>query len=199
MKILKYSGKLILTFIATSVIAFITMFMCLSADIEVAIKIIVGVFFAVFIMYMAWSSAVLSGEEDTKNKVYRPYKGFLAGLIAMTPVLIIAVAHMLLTFKGWNGENRIIADGVYMILYLLFISFTPILSLFVSFNPSFTVDFAQPAITLLDNITTPNAVSAPLFFIPIILFITVAGLGYIYGHKERYSLLDVVRKIKNNN
>ena len=69
--IFKLSGKLILTFIATSVIAFITMMMCLGANIELAIKIAIGIVFIVFIYYMAWNSALISGEEDTKNKKYK--------------------------------------------------------------------------------------------------------------------------------
>ena len=194
----KYCGKLILTFIATSVVAFITMLMCLSANIELSIKIIVALVFVAFIMYMAWSSSVIQGEEDTKTKKYLPYKGFLSGFCAMLPMILSTIFYLILTFKGWDGANRVIADGFYMILYLVFISFTPVLSLFVPYNPAFTVDFAQPAITVLDNITTPNAVSGPLFFVPIIMFIAFAGLGYIFGHIERASLLDVVKKIKNN-
>lgn len=194
----KFSGKLILTFIATSLVAFITMMMCLSANIELAIKIVVGCLFIVFIYYMAWSSSVISGEEDAKYKRYKNYKGFLAGFVAMIPAIILSVLYLALTFKGWEGQNRVIADGVYMLLYLLFLSFTPILSLFVPYNSAFTIDFAQPAITILDNISTPNAVAAPMFFIPIIIFIIVSGIGYIFGHNERKSLADVVNKLKNN-
>ena len=87
----KLSGKLILTFLATSVIAFITMMMCLGANIELAIKIVVGCLFIVFIYYMAWSGALISGEEDTKNHTYKTYKGFLSALVAMTPALMIAI------------------------------------------------------------------------------------------------------------
>lgn len=194
----KLSGKLILTFIATSLIAFITMMMCLSANIELVIKIVIGCLFIVFIYYMAWSSSLISGEEDTKIKKYKAYKGFLSGFIAMLPAIILSIMYLCVTFKGWDGQNRVLADGIYMILYLMFLSFSPILSLFVPYNPAFTVDFAQPAITILDNITTPNAVAAPMFFIPIIIFIIVSGMGYIFGHKERSSLIAVVNKIKNN-
>ncbi len=195
---LKFSGKLILTFFATSLVAFITMIMCLSANIELAIKIIIGFVFIVFIYYLAWSSSLINGEEDTKNKRYKVYKGFAAGFVAMLPAIILSIIYLLLTFHGWDGQNRVIADGVYMILYLMFLSFSPVLSLMVPYNPAFTVDFAQPAITVLNNITTPNAVAAPMFFIPIILFIIVSGCGYIFGHNERKSLIDVVNKIKNN-
>lgn len=194
----KLTGKLILTFIATSVIAFITMMMCLGANIEFAIKIAVGCLFIVFIYYVAWNGSLISGEEDTKNHIYKPYKGFFSALLAMTPALIIAILYCIVSYRGWDGQNRVLADGFYMILYLTFLSFTPILSLLVPYNPAFTVDFAQPSIAILNNISTPNAVSALLFFVPIILFIVIAGVGYIFGHKERLSLTEVVKKIKNN-
>ncbi len=196
--IFKLTGKLILTFIATSVIAFITMMMCLGADIELAIKIAVGILFIVFIYYMAWSGSLMSGEEDTKNKNYRAYKGFVSAMIAMLPAIILTICYLFVSFKGWDGQLRVVADGIYMILYLMFLSFSPILSLMVSYNPAFTIDFAQPAIAVLNNISTPNAVSAPLFFIPIVIFIIVSGAGYIFGHKERISLTSVVNKLKNN-
>lgn len=196
--IFKLSGKLVLTFIATSAIAFITMMMCLSANVETTIKIAIGALFIVFINYMAWSSSVISGEEDTKNNRYKPYKGFLSASISMLPLLIVALIYLFVSFNGWDGSNRVLADGLYMILYLFFLSFTPLLSLFVPSNPAFTIDFAQPAISSLDNVAVPNAVSAPLFFIPIIVFIVVAGIGYCIGHKERKRLADVVKKLKNN-
>ena len=196
--ILKLSGKLILTFIATSVIAFITMMMCLGANIELAIKIAVGALFIVFIYYMAWNGSLVSGEEDTKNKKYKAYKGFISAFIAMLPALILAFVYLFISFKGWDGQTRVLADGIYMILYLMFLSFSPVLSLMVPYNPAFTIDFAQPAIAVLNNISTPNAVGAPLFFIPVIVFVIIAGVGYIFGHKERVSLLSAVNKIKNN-
>lgn len=196
--IFKLSGKLLMTFIATGAIAFVTMMMCLSANVETAIKIAVGALFIVFIYYMAWSSSSISGEEDTKGNRYKPYKGFVSASITMLPAFIIAVIYLIATFHGWDGTNRAFADGLYMILYLLFLSFTPLLSLFVPSNPAFTIDFAQPAISSLDNIAVPNAVSAPLFFIPILVFVVVAGIGYMMGHKERVRMADVVKRIKNN-
>ena len=96
--ILKLSGKLILTFIATSVVAFITMMMCLSANIELAIKIAAGVLFIIFINYMAWNSSLISGEEDTKNKKYKAYKGFVSAFIAMLPAIILAVLYLSVSF-----------------------------------------------------------------------------------------------------
>ena len=115
----------------------------------------------------------------------------------MLPALILAVAYMMISFNGWMSEKRALADGLYMILYLIFLSYTPMLSAFVPFNPAFSVDFAQPAITVLKNITTPNAVFAPMYLIPIFLFIFVVGFGYVLGHKERAKLAEVVKKIKN--
>ncbi|MBE7091719.1 MAG: hypothetical protein E7365_00855 [Clostridiales bacterium] len=195
---LKFILKLFLTFVATSVIAFISMMMCLSADIDFSIKMIFGLFFIAFILYLAFNAGRNKGEDDTKNNVYKSYKGLLASFLTMIPAIVLTILYMALTYKGWNGDNRIIADMVYMILYLIFLSFTPVLSSFVSFNPAFSIDFAQPAITILKNITTPNAVFAPMFFIPAILFIVAVSFGYFYGHKDRKLLKETVNKLKNN-
>lgn len=195
---LKFVLKLFLTFIATSVIAFISMMMCLSAEIDFSIKLIFGVFFVAFILYLAFNSGRNKGEEDSKNNYYKSYKGALAAGITMLPAIILTVVYLFLTYKGWDGENRVAADMVYMALYLIFLSFTPTLSAFASFNPAFSIDFAQPAITVLKNISTPNAVFVPMFFIPILLFILAVSFGYFYGHKERKTLKDAVNKLKSN-
>ncbi len=194
--ILKISIKLLLSFIATSVIAFISMLMCLSASVDFFIKVLLGLLFIFFILYLAFNVARNRGEEDSKTNKFSKKNGFVAAAICMLPAIIVIVLYMFLTFKGWDGANRTLADGVYIILYLTFLAFTPVLSIFTSFNPAFSIDFAQPAITVLKNITTPNAVFAPLYFIPVVLFILAAGFGYLYGHKERSSLVDSLNKVK---
>lgn len=194
---LKFTLKLFLTFIATSVIAFISMMMCLSAEIDFSIKLLFGLFFIAFILYLAFNAGRNKGEDDTKNHTYKGYKGFLASFVTMLPALILTIVYLFLTFKGWDGERRVSADMVYLVLYLIFLSFTPVLSTFVPFNPAFSIDFAQPAITILKNITTPNAVFGPLYFIPVILFVIAVSFGYYLGHKERNDLKEVVNKIKN--
>ncbi len=195
---LKFTLKLFLIFIATSVIAFISMMMCLSAEVDFTIKLILGLFFVAFILYLAFNAGRNKGEDDTKQNIYKKYKGFLASSLTMIPALILTIVYLCLTYKGWDGVNRVSADMVYMALYLIFLSFTPALSMFTSFNPAFSIDFAQPTITILKNITTPNAVFGPMFFIPIILFVLAVSFGYFYGHKDRKSLKDTVNKLKNN-
>lgn len=193
---LKFTLKLFLTFVATSVIAFISMMMCLSAEIGFSIKLLFGIFFVAFILYLAFNAGRNKGEDDTKNHTYKGYKGFFASLTTMVPAIILIIVYLFLTFKGWNGENRASADMVYLVLYLAFLSFSPVLSIMMPFNPAFSIDFAQPAITILKNITTPNAVYGPLFFIPVALFIAAVSFGYYLGHKERKDLKEVVNKIK---
>ncbi len=195
---LGFSGKLFLVFFATSVVSFVSMLMCLSADMGIAFKVFVGMLFGFFIMFLAWSNALERGEKDTRDKAYKAYKGFLAGLIAMIPALVLAVAYMIITYYGWERGERGLADGIYTLLYMMFISFSPLLSTFVTFNPALNIDFAQPTITMLENITTPNAVYAPLFFIPIFIFIIVTGVGYIFGNKERKNIMEAVKKAKNS-
>ncbi len=195
---LKFIVKLFLTFLATSVIAFISMMMCLSAEIDFSIKLIFGLFFVVFILYLGFNTGRNKGEEDSKNNIYNKFKGFICSALTMLPALILVIAYLVLTFKGWDGANRVAADMVYLALYLIFLSFTPVLSMFTSFNPAFSIDFAQPAITILKNITTPNAVFGPMYFIPIALFIIAVSFGYFYGNKERKTLKEAVNRLKNN-
>lgn len=194
---LKFTLKLFLTFIATGVIAFISMMMCLSAEIDFFFKMIFGLFFVAFVLYLAFNAGRNKGEDDTKNNKYKRYKGLVASIVTMAPAIILIVLYLCVSFKGWDGHNRVLADMLYLVLYLAFLSFTPVLSAFMPFNPALSIDFAQPAITILKNITTPNAVYGPLFFIPVVMFIVAVSFGYYLGHKERKSLKEVVNKIKN--
>ncbi len=193
----KFTSRLFLTFIATSVIAFISMMMCLSAEIDFSFKLLFGLFFVAFVLYLGFNAGRNKGEEDTKNHTYKNYKGVLASFVTMLPAFILTIVYLCLSFKGWDGTNRVSADMVYLVLYFAFLSFTPLLSTFTSFNPAFSIDFAQPAITILKNITTPNAVFGPLFFIPVILFVIAVSFGYYLGHKERKDLKQIVDKVKN--
>lgn len=195
---LRFTVKLLLSFFATSVIAFISMMMCLSAEIDFSIKLVFGLFFVAFILYLAFNTGRNKGEEDSKNNCYKKSKGAICSTITMLPAIILAILYLFLTYKGWDGENRVPADMVYLTLYFIFLSFTPALSAVVPFNPAFSIDFAQPAITILKNIATPNAVLAPMFFIPVVLFVLAVSFGYFYGHKERNLLKETVIKLKNN-
>ena len=193
-----FSGKLFLVFFATSIVALISMIMCLSSDMGLAYKIVVGLLFVAFTLVLAWNNALNHGESDTKEHSFAYWKGFLAGGIAMLPAIILTVYYLIISYHGWETGMRDMADGVYTLLYLAFISYTPLLAVLTPFNPAFSIDFAQPAITVLKNITTPNAVYAPMYFIPIVIFIVAVGVGYIYGHKERKAVNQALKNAKNN-
>ncbi len=196
-KLGKLIGKLLLSFIATGAISFISMMIALSAEIDFIYKILIGFLFVAFVLVIAWNCARNAGEDDTKHNDYFAARGFFAGALTMLPAIALSVIYMLVSFKGWEGDRRILADGLYIILYLIFLSFTPMLSSLVTFNPALSIDIAQPAITVLKNITTPNAVSAPLFFVPIAAFVIAAGVGYIMGHKDRTLITDAIKRVKN--
>ena len=69
-----------------------------------------------------------------------------------------------------------------------------LLSSFASFNPALSIDFSQPAVIHINDINMPNAVNAPLFLIPIAIFILVAGVGYIYGYQAQNKLVNGIKK-----
>lgn len=192
----KFSFKLFLLMIAACVVSFISMMLVLSVDIGFIYKVLIGFFFIAFILILAWNNASERGTNDTKNGIYNPVKGFLAGMIAMLPAIVLIIVYMGVSFHGWEGTSQVLADGLYVLLYMLFLAYSPLLSVFVSYNPALGVDFAQPAIAYLNNITTPNAVSAPLFFVPVILFVAVCGVAYIVGHKQQASLIDFIKQLK---
>ncbi len=195
-KLGKLTGKLFLSFLATGAISFISMMITLSAEIGFIYKILIGFLFIAFIVVVAWNCARNAGEDDSKNGIYSCVKGFAAGTITMLPAMIMTVLYMVVSFRGWAGDKRTLANGLYIVLYLIFLSFTPMLSSLVTFNPALSIDIAQPAITVLKNITTPNAVSAPLFLIPAAAFIIAAGAGYIMGHKDRQLINEAIKKVK---
>jgi len=190
------SGRLLLSFVASSVVAFISMMMFLSADVGKVYKVLFGLLFVAFILIIAFSSARNSGEADTKKNSYNKFRGFYAGGIAMIPAIFLAVFYMVISYHGYGGENKTLAEGIYTLLYLIFMAFSPFLSSLVSFNPALSVDIAQPAIVVLNNISMPNAVSAPLFFIPIAMFILASGLGYLAGNKEQLVIKKALKQKK---
>ncbi|MBP5662207.1 MAG: hypothetical protein J6X30_03515 [Clostridia bacterium] len=194
--ILRFSFRLFLTQVATGVIAFISMMLVLSADIAFIYKMLIGLLFVFFNLFMTANNAFGRGTEDEKTHVFAPYKGFLCGVIAMIPALVLTLAYMVIAYHGWEKGVRATADGLYVILYLVFLAYSPTLSVFVSFNPALSIDFAQPAIAFLQNITTPNAVSAPLFFVPICAVILTSGIAYLAGHASQHSLKEALLKAK---
>lgn len=188
--------KLFAGFIATAVISFISMMLFLSAEISSMYKILFGIMFVAFTLIIAWNASVTCGEKDTKEGDYRPYRGAVASTLAMVPAIVLAVIFVFTAYNGWQKDNYASYEAYYLLLYLIFLPYAPLLSAFVSFNPALNIDFAQPAITYLQNITTPNAVAAPMFFIPIILFVLVSGIGYLYGNRERRLISDALKKLK---
>lgn len=190
------SFKLFAGFVATAVISFISMMLFLSAEISSTYKILFGIMFVAFTLIIAWNASVSFGEKDTKEGSFNPCRGLVSALIAMLPAIILATVFIFVSCNGWQKDNYTAYEGCYLLLYLIFLPYAPLLSSFVSFNPALNIDFAQPAITYLQNITTPNAVSAPMFFIPIAVFVLVAEVGYLYGNRERKIITDAVKKIK---
>ena len=194
--ILRFSLRLFLTQVATIAIAFVSMMLVLSSDIAFLYKVLIGLLFVFFNLFMTGNNAFGRGIEDEKNHTFAPYKGFLCGLIAMLPALILTGAYIAIAYHGWEKDVRATADGLYVILYLVFLAYSPTLSVFVSFNPALNIDFAQPAIAFLQNITTPNAVSAPLFLVPICAVILTSGIAYLAGRARQNSLKEALLKAK---
>lgn len=196
MRMLKLSGKLFMGFVATSVVSFISMMLFLSAEIASLYKVLFGVFFIIFELFIVWNGAAAAGEKDTKENAYNPVCGFVSGITAMIPALIAAILFLIVSFRGWEKNNYAVYEALYLFLFMVFLPYSPLLATFVSFNPALSIDFAQPAIAFIRNITTPNAVSAPMFFVPIAAFVAVAGIGYIYGSRERRHIADALKRIK---
>lgn len=193
---LKLSGNLFLGFVATSAIAFISMMLFLSAEVASLYKVLFGILFICFILIIAWNGSNKAGERDTKENAYNPVRGFASAIIAMLPALVLAVLLLAASYHGWEKNNYNTYEALYLVLFLVFLPYSPLLATFVSYNPAFSIDFAQPAITYIRNITTPNAVSAPMFLIPIAVFVIVAGIGYIFGSRERKIIIDSLKRIK---
>lgn len=194
--LLRFGGRLLLTFIASAFVSFISMMLFLSSDIAMAYKVLLGALFIVFVLFLAGNSAMNQGIDDTRSKTFVYWRGFAAGFLAMIPFLVLTAVYLLVSFRGWDGERKTAADILYLILYVSFSCFSPLLSCLVSFNPALSVDIAQPAITFIKNITTPNAVSGPLFLLPIAAFVLASGIGYLLGHKEQNKIQNALKKVK---
>lgn len=187
--------KLLLVCIATSAVSFITMALVMGGNLALIYKMLISVLFIAFTVLLTWNNVYHRGINDAKKHQGKSYKGFLAGGIAMLPMIVITIMYMLSTYNGFfAGASVKTAESLYLILYFVFIAYCPILSSFASFNPALSIDFSQPAVLHINDITMPNAVNAPLFFIPIVIFILVAGIGYVYGYKEQNKLINGIKK-----
>lgn len=187
--------KLFLVCIATSAVSFITMALVMGGNIELIYKVLISILFIAFTVLLTWNNTYHRGIDDAKKKQNKAYKGFLAGAIAMLPMVIVTVAYMFVTYNGFLREASVkTAESLYLVLYFVFIAYCPVLSSFINFNPALSIDFSQPAILHINDITMPNAVNAPLFFIPIVIFILVAGIGYIYGYRAQNNLVKGIKK-----
>ena len=194
--LLRFACRLLLTFIASAFVSFISMMLFLSSDIAMVYKVLLGALFIVFVLFLAGNSAMNQGIEDTRAKAFVSWRGFAAGFFAMIPSLVLTLVYLLISFRGWDGAHKTAADILYLILYVSFSCFSPLLSCLVSFNPALSVDIAQPAISFIKNIATPNAVSGPLFLLPIATFILASGIGYLFGHNEQNKIQDALKKVK---
>ncbi len=192
---LSYSLKLFLTFIAASVISFISMMLFISAEIEFIYKILLGAMFIVFTLILTWNCSFKRGTDDCKFGRNYNSKGFLAGICAMLPAIVLEIVFIVVAFGAWKKNNISLYASLYYVLYFVFMCYLPMLSSFVPYNPVLGVDFAQPAIAFLDGIKMPNAISAPMFLIPIAVFVIVSGIAYIFGCKEQYKIKESIRNI----
>lgn len=193
--IINFSFKLLLLHLAASVISFISMFVVLSTEIGYIYKVLIGIIFIAFIVILCWNNSYERGLNDVKSNKFFPLKGLVSASIAMLPSIMCAVIYLFISYNGFDrGISRGLADALYLVLYFIFLPYCPLLAYFVPFNPSFSIDFAQPSIVYLKNITMPNAVSAPMFLLPIALFILVAVLGYTFGSREQKR---IIKQIKN--
>lgn len=187
--------KLLLVCLATSAVSFITMALVMGGNMQLLYKVIISILFIAFTVLLTWNNTYHRGIDDAKKKISKAYKGFLAGAIAMLPMIVVTIAYMVVTFEGFSrGASVEVAEGLYLALYFVFIAYCPLLSCLVGFNPALSIDFSQPAILHINDITMPNAVSAPMFFIPIVIFILVAGIGYIYGYRAQNNMVNGIKK-----
>ena len=126
----QFSFKLFLLMIAACVVSFISMMLVLSVDIGFIYKVLIGFLFIAFILILAWNNASERGANDTKNGIYYPVKGFIAGMIAMLPAIVLILFYMAVSFHGWGRKftgvsGWFICSAVYAVsgIFTAFISF----------------------------------------------------------------------------
>ena len=119
-----------------------------------------------FIIYLEMSGR---GLDDCKKGLYAGYNGFITGLIASVPVIvmyILAVAYQ-------PGPNQVNWFSTALRAWLI-----PYIKIFVTFDASTSMSSLMPGI----------------FIIPILLFILGAGISYMDGSRRRKKILDIIDK-----
>ena len=205
---IKFAVKLFFVNLAVSFLGIITLSLLLSAQVGFAICAVAGFIFIGFTLGVVWDNTTRKGGEDCKatlnflkygsgqraqdSKRFYPAKGFIAGLIAMLPYLIIWIIYMCGTFHGWEKGVPLGVQLLYSVLYLSFIPYAPFLRLATVADPIVYPTHYMPLgseATQYFNLMTVNSNVMPyMFIIPIVLYILTAGICYILGNKQQQKL-----------
>lgn len=205
---IKFAVKLFFVNLAVSFLGIITLSLLLSAQVGFAICAVAGFIFIGFTLGVVWDNTSRKGGDDCKatlnflkygsghcapdGKRFYPAKGFMAGLIAMLPYLIIWIIYMCGTFHGWEKGVPLGVQLLYSVLYLSFIPYAPFLRLATVADPIVYPTHYMPLgseATQYFNLMTVNSNVMPyMFIIPIVLYILTAGICYILGNKQQQRL-----------
>ena len=203
---LKFALKLMLIFAAVVVFTLIGLSIILSVQISTPLKLVAGGAFMLFEAGLLWDNCGRWGEKDcravityvrgrgsreqlekARAELYHPFKGFAAGIIAMLIPAVLTVVCTALAFNGWEKHCASLTDTLYNILYMLFMSASPLLLLLSPVDANAVFFYGMPTRASFGYFGAAGTVTPYLFFIPILLFIAVSGVCYIIGFKKRAS------------
>ncbi len=117
-----------------------------------------------FIIYIDMSAR---GLDDCKKGIYNVYNGFITGLIASIPAIVLYVLAM--TYQP--APNQVNWFSTALRVWLI-----PYTKIFITFDNSATMKHLMPGIAI----------------IPIILFVLGSGISYIDGFRRRKKILDII-------
>ena len=100
---------------------------------------------------------------------------------------VLTVVCTALAFNGWEKHCVSLTDTLYNILYMLFMSASPLLLLLSPVDANAVFFYGMPTRASFGYFGAAGTVTPYLFFIPILLFIAVSGVCYIIGFKKRAS------------
>ncbi|NLO81817.1 MAG: hypothetical protein GX094_01985 [Clostridiales bacterium] len=119
-----------------------------------------------FIIYVDMSG---KGLDDCRRGNYAMYNGFITGLVASVPPVLLYILAM--TYSP--GPNQVNWFTTALRVWLI-----PYTKIFVTFDSSSSLRHLMPDIAI----------------IPIVLFVLGAGISYIDGSRKRKKILDIIDK-----
>lgn len=212
-RLLFMAGRLFILFVGYNLIV---LFVLMAFDIFGAqwLKVLASWMFIVLFVLVVWDMVSKYGQKDSQAidtiaakqregmhitqeefiSAYKPYRGYIAALIASVPAFIINMVNIIAVL---SGNERLYSSLYGFITFGNFIYYEPFRSLPLA-DP-FPALGIIPRTSLALGFEQGTALVQPwLYLVPLAIFIITSGISYQMGHRSRLKTKEAAKNaIKN--